>query len=107
MINRKLGLALLLTLLVASSQAQTPKPKAASAVTAGTHTTGRYQLFQGSYYALSSQALQEDAVFMIDTETGRTWVFSKVWNATKTGSAEGWVPLSEMQLKPVEPSPQP
>ena len=67
---------------------------------AGSHTEGRYQLFQGSYYG--NHVAQQDAVFMIDSDTGRTWIFSETVN-DKTGVVTGWLALGEVVPVPKTP----
>ena len=43
-----------------------------------TETTGRYQIFQGTIYP------DYDLIVMIDSETGKTWVY-------RGGEKSGWV----------------
>jgi hypothetical protein len=43
-------------------------------VTASQEPTGRYQLFQGHYQARGTQ-FQEDAVFKLDSSTGKAWIY--------------------------------
>ena len=97
---RRLLILFVLTIAATSGYGQKDQ-KLSQTLRAGTHTEGRYQLFQGSYYG--NHVAQQDAVFLIDSETGKTWMFSETVN-DKTGVLAGWLPLGEVERVP-KPTP--
>lgn len=73
----------------------TPRKKTPANLAAGTNTQGRYQLFQGSYFADGTRL---DGVFMIDSETGRTWVYSQKATQGKGWDYYAWIPIAQLKV---------
>jgi len=64
--------------------AQQANPKQLSE-TAPCEAAGRYQLFQGHYTVnAKGTAFKEDAVFKLDTDTGKVWIYRE--GQTKEGN---------------------
>jgi hypothetical protein len=73
-------------------------PTAAQKTQTRTATTGRYQLFQGSFYASGAAgAAHLEGVFRIDSETGKTWIYEQQGLAGKGWDTWVWIPVNELK----------
>lgn len=70
-------------------------PVIALADASGHATTGRYQLFQGTYEIIESgtgRSADQKAILKIDSVTGNTWVFV---SSVGKDAGQGWLLLGE------------
>jgi hypothetical protein len=73
-------------------------PTAAQKAQPRNATTGRFQLFQGSFYASGSAgAVHLEGVFRIDSETGKTWIYEQQSVSGKGWDTWVWIPVNELK----------
>jgi hypothetical protein len=91
--------AVLVLFSLSALAADRPASKPGTPSTALAHTTGRFQLFYGSYGVTGSEV---SCVMRIDTETGRTWVLYPPTPEPKV--RQFWVEVLEFPAQEPKPS---